>query len=82
MNNPKTCTKISYEFSKLRSIFIIVTKVPLNTPVMNFKLCKYRNTIAGSPVGERIIFFQKKVHLSKIEFLDFFSKKISNNDLK
>jgi hypothetical protein len=33
---------------------------------------RFRNTIAGSPPGKRIcIFFLKKGHISKIEFLNF-----------
>jgi len=46
---------------------------------------EYRNTIAGSPLGEQIFFFRKnKVCLSKTEFLNFcfLTKKISKNDLK
>ena len=52
--------------------------------IVQMYLNRYRDTIAGSPPGERIIFFGKnKVCLSKTKFLKiFFSKKINKNDLK
>jgi hypothetical protein len=44
----------------------------------------YRNTIAGSPLGERIFIFFGKMRFAsqKLNFFSFLAKKISKNDLK
>jgi hypothetical protein len=47
-------------------------------------IVEYRNTIAGSPPGERIFIVFEKIRFAsqKLNFSIFFSKKINKNALK